>query len=568
MHWQLSEQNFALKHELSRHLGVTQVTSQVLINRGVTSVEAAKRFLHPSLQQLSDPYLLAGMDEAVSRIVLAITRNEVIGIAGDYDADGVTSTALLVRFFAALGISTPFCVPHRIEDGYGFHRSGVDALAADGVKLIVTVDTGSTAYDAIDYAASLGIDVVVTDHHEVPEKLPRAVAVINPKREDSRFPFRKLAGVGVAFNLAVAIRQRLREIGYFTDARPEPRLRDLLDLVAVGTVADVVPLLDENRLFVKYGLEELKRTTNKGLQALKIISGLEAHQISAMTVAFRIAPRINAAGRLDDASRAVKLLTTDNAEEAATLAQSLHQFNQKRQQTEEVILREVDSTLRSNEELKDRMGLVLAGEAWHPGVIGIVASRICDQHKKPVAVIAIEGDICRGSVRSVGEVNIVDVLKNCSDLLVRFGGHTHAAGFSVERSKIAEFAARFNEEVTSRITDDDRHDKIAIDAELEPSEVNAQLVSELELLEPFGEGNPEPTFALRELQVAGTKIVADKHLKLKFLGDMVLVDAIGFGMKSREVSASDVLDVAFIPQRDTWRGDDAVQIKLRDLKVR
>lgn len=506
------------------------------------------------------------MDKAVDRILKAIQAKEKISIYGDYDADGATSTALLVKFFGMLNVAVNYYIPNRVTDGYGLNNNSLRSLKDGGTRLIITVDNGINADEQIDYANSLGLDVIITDHHEPKAKLPKAFAVINPKRSDCNFPFKDLAGVGVAFNLAIALRQRLRDFGYFV-GREEPRLRDLLDIVAIGTVADVVPLVDENRIFVKYGVSELKRSTNKGINALKIISGLESHQIDSTTIAFRLAPRINAGGRVDDQNLGTKLLTCMDPIEASEFAEKLNAANLKRQSIESVILKETNEILKTDSQYDDYKGLVLAKEGWHIGVIGIVAARISEAHIKPTALISVENGIGRGSVRSVGSYNIIEALSACGDLLVKFGGHKSAAGLVINKENIPAFEKRFNEVVKATLTEEDRVETVMVDSELESEHICEALVAELEKLEPFGEGNEEPTFSIKDLKVSDSRIVAEKHLKLKFSSNMIVLDAIGFGMAANhDVSREDVLDVAFIPKRDNYRGNGAVQLKLRALK--
>lgn len=564
MNWSLRPQYADLKASLASRLGLSPIAAQTLINRGITKEEDAKRFLNPDLQHLHDPFLMADMDKGVRRIIHAIKTNERISICGDYDADGVTSTALLIRFFRMLGVEVFYHIPNRLKEGYGMHRSAIDELHNLKTDLIITVDNGINAIEEVEYAKGLGIDVVVTDHHEPRDELPKAEAVINIKRRDSKFPFRQLAGVGVVFNLIIALRQKLREEGFFKN-RPEPRLKDLLDIVAVGTVADVVPLLDENRIFVRFGLEELKKSTNKGLNALKLASGLEPHQIDATSIAFRIAPRINAAGRLDDPTLGVRLLITEDSEEAAQLAQKLHELNSKRQSIEEGISKEAEAAILSDESAMSGLGTVVYKEGWHRGVIGIVASRLAEANRKPTVVVSVEGDVAHGSARSVGDYNIIEALAGCSRLLTSFGGHTHAAGLKLKTLNLEQFKREFNKIVSATLKNTDREDSVLIDAELSGDDVTEDLIEELEMMEPFGRENPEPIFCIRDMKVAGARIVGEKHLKLRVTDNIVMLNAIGFRMGHHNVAEDDILDVAFVPQKDTWRGNGAVQLKLKDL---
>lgn len=566
MLWQLHSQNVGLQKDISEGLGLSKVTAQVLINRGLTDDLKAKRFLYPTLTNLHDPFLMADMERSVERVMRAIASKESILIYGDYDADGATSTALMVRFFKNIGVDVHYYIPHRIDEGYGMHKDAMGPIKKLGTKLIITVDNGSSAHEEIEYANELGIDVIVTDHHEIQGELPKAYAVINPKRSDCNFPFKELAGVGVAFNLLMALRQRLRETGFFKD-KEEPRLKDLLDLVAIGTVADVVPLIDENRVFVKFGIEEIKKSSNKGITALKIVSGLETpSQINAMTIAFRLAPRINAAGRIGDQHIGVRLLMTENAEEALELAHELNDLNVKRQAIEAAILKQAEAMIKADKGLESSLAVVLYSDTWHIGVLGIVASRIAETYKKPAVIIGIHNGVARGSARGIGDYNIVEALSKASRNLKGFGGHRHAAGLNVDIDKIEAFKKDLIAIANKTVTDADRAGKMPIDAQIEPGDVTEQLIKELELLEPFGRGNPEPVFSLKELRVSDSKIVAEKHLKLKFTDNIIVLEGIGFGMANRTVTASDILDVAFIPQMDTWKGNGAIQLKLMDIK--
>ena len=566
MHWTLLTQDKKLQDELSGALNILPITAQVMINRGIKTPADGERFLNPSLRALHDPFLMADMEKGVRRIVDAILGRERITIYGDYDADGVTSTALLLNFFKAVDTEAAFYIPHRVNEGYGLNNDAIAELQRRGTQLIITVDCGINALDQVLNAKKLGMDMVITDHHEPSAELPAACATINPKRSDCKFPFKQLAGVGIVFNLIMALRQRLRELGYFK-TYPEPRLRDMLDIVAIGTIADVVPLIDENRIFVKFGLEELKISSNKGINALKIISGLEAHEINTTAVAFRLAPRINAAGRVDDQNLGVRLLVTDDPEEAVIIAQKLHGANSRRQAIEGAILKDAGDIIKNAPEFEGNLGLTIYKEGWHPGVIGIVATRLAEEHKKPTVIIGISEGLGRGSVRSVGEYNVIDVLRRCEDLLIRFGGHRHAAGLSIEPQNIEKFKKKFNDIISATLGEEDRVSRVFIDAELLPADVTEGLINELELMEPFGKENPEPVFSMKEMKVSHARVVAEKHLKLKFTDNMVILDAIGFGMGSSPVTREDVLDVAFIPQRDTWAGKGAVQLKLRDIKA-
>jgi single-stranded-DNA-specific exonuclease len=541
-------------------LNIHPVIAQILINRGIGGAEEAKRYLMPDLAALPDPFLLPDMSRAVDRIVKGLGEGEKIAVIGDYDVDGVASTALLVHFFRAIGVEVEVHIPHRVTEGYGLNDEAIDRLKERGANLIITVDNGTRSIAELERARSLGIDVVVTDHHEVGDALPQAVAVINPKRSDSKYPDSTLAGCGVAFMLVMALRRRLRDEGKLIGNGPN--LKEHLDLVATGTVADIVPLTGVNRVLTKFGLNEALRTNKPGLRALMEICGLpdKTGFVRAGHVAFRIGPRLNAAGRMDNAYPSLECLTTEDPKRARELAALLDTTNANRQQLEESILRDALSKKVVNDER--RKSIVVSSTGWHPGVIGIVASRLARMMNKPSVVIACENGVGKGSVRTAGDIDLMKVLSDSSDLLDRFGGHQQAAGLTIDVQRIDEFSRRFDMACCAQgLGETAMH----IDAEVEPEEITDQLVHELSHIEPFGQGNPEPVFCSPKLTIAEMSVVGGKHVRLTLTDGTRRFSGIAFDMvDEREHMAGQPL-LAYTPQFNTWNGRTTIQLKVRAL---
>ena len=543
--------------------GMSPLVARLLVNRGVDAPEKAARFLTASLADMHDPFLLRGMDEAVTRLAAAIERNERICVYGDYDVDGVTATSLLVAFLRAVGADVFYHIPRRLDDGYGLASAGIEAAAARGARVIVTVDCGITAVAEAGLCRELGVDLVITDHHMPGESLPPACAVINPLQPGCAFPFKALAGVGIAFNLMVALRTRLRLAGYFTK-RPEPNLREYLDLVALGTIADIVPLVDENRVFVKYGLREMSVGPRAGIRALKKVAGVD-DPVGCGAVGFRLAPRLNAAGRLEDAAPGVELLLTDDGEKARGLAEELDAGNAERQALEQEILLDALDKVRRSPELAGRKSIVLASAEWHPGVIGIVASRLVDLFHRPTVLIALKEGNGRGSGRSIPAFHLHDALHACSEHLLKFGGHKYAAGLAIDESTLEAFVASFAEVADGLLTPDDLLPELAVDCELKPEEITLDLAATIDSLAPFGMGNPEPVFLLSQAKVVDCRRLKEKHLKLRLEANGVRFDAIGFNLAAKE-PATELVDLAFSPQVNLWNGRKSLQLKLKDLR--
>lgn len=564
MRWELLEDAPGAE-ALRRALGVHPLVAKVLCRRGLAEPAAAASFLRPRLADLPDPGLLRGMDAAVARLVRAVEADERIYAYGDYDVDGVTSTTLLVSFLRSVGARVEWYVPHRIGEGYGLNLAAIERIAAGGAGVLVALDCGVTAVAEVDRAAALGMDVVIVDHHTAPAELPRAVAILNPWQPGCTYPTKHLAAVGIAFLLAGGLRRALRERGRFA-SRPEPDLRDLLDLVALGTVADVVSLTGANRILVKAGLVELGRATRPGVRALKRVAGVGAvAPVTAGQVGFRLAPRINAAGRLADAGRAVELLLARDEAAADALARELDAANTERQELEKAVLAEALALAAGRGDVR---GLVLDGEGWHAGVVGIVAARVVERFHRPTIVVGVDPatGIGKGSGRSIEGFHLHDAIAACSGYLVRFGGHRHAAGVTVERDRLPAFRDAFEREATRRLAPEDLIPRCRIDAALPVGEVNFALAEALEALQPFGAGNPEPTLALRGMR-ARRRTVGDGggHLKLA-LDDAPFLDAIGFGLGGLADSLPPEVDLAFQLGVDEFRGERRLRLKIRDVK--
>ncbi|MFO0581875.1 MAG: single-stranded-DNA-specific exonuclease RecJ [Anaeromyxobacter sp.] len=551
---------------LAGALKLHPLAARVLAARGLADPAAAEAFIAARIQDLPDPFTMKGMDGAVARIARALEAGERIACYGDYDVDGVTSTTLLAGFLRAAGADVVTYVPHRLVEGYGLNGDAVAKLAAQGVKLLVTLDCGITAAAEVKTAAGLGLDTVVVDHHTVPVELPAAAAILNPHQPGCGYPSKDLAAVGVTFALVMALRRRLREAGRFGATRPEPNLKEALDLVALGTVADVVHLTGANRLLVRAGLEVLATTRRPGLKALKRVAGVaDGQPVSAGQVGFRLAPRINAAGRLDDAGRGVRLLLETDPARAQALAEELDRENQSRQEIERRILDEATADARARVKEGAR-GLVLARDGWHAGVVGIVASRIVERFHRPAVLIAMEEGAGKGSGRSIERFHLYDALAACSTHLVRFGGHKHAAGVTVARDALDGFRAAFEAHALERLGPDDLVPRTRIDGWVEAPQVTEKAAEDLDRLAPYGAGNPEPVFAMRGAPERVRPVGAGgAHLKLAFGRGL---DAIGFGLGDRlSLCGGGPVEAAFTVGFDEWDGTRRLQLRLKDLRA-
>ncbi|TAL11001.1 MAG: single-stranded-DNA-specific exonuclease RecJ [Nitrospirae bacterium] len=544
---------------LADALGLRDLTAAVLAARGHRTPEAARALLDGGEASGHDPFLLAGMERAVDRLHRAVQGRERVLVYGDYDVDGASATSLYLSFLKNLGLSTAFYIPNRIKEGYGLNADAVRRIAASGVSVLITADCGTTAVEEIALAQSLGMDVIVTDHHLPEQTLPPALAILNPCRTDSGYPFQGLCSGGLAYKVASAYHAK------YGSAEPGPE--SSLDLVALATIADVAPLQDENRAMVRRGLDLLSRGVRPGIRALKAAAGVDG-ACGVGTVGFTLAPRINAAGRLGDAADAVRLLLTEDDREAAELAGLLNRLNQERQRCEEGIVAEA---LKAADAAPDGP-LVLASRGWHQGVVGIVAARLVERFHRPAILIALNDEgIGKGSARSVAGINVFEAIAQCRESLEAFGGHAAAAGLTIREDRIPEFRARLAEVLKGPLSSPAARPRLLCDAEVEPRGFSPAAVLELGRLGPFGSGNPEPTLVLKNLRIASARIVGTNHLKLAVMGRSgPRLDAIGFKMgslESRGLSPSALIDVACALDINAWNGTERVQLRLKDVRA-
>ena len=551
---------------LSRELGVSPVTARLLCIRGLGAPDDARRFLSPRIDDLHDPFRLAGMSIAVDRILRAIGSKDRIAIHGDYDVDGVTSTVILRRALELLGADVIHFIPERFRDGYGLQPATIDRLQQDGVRLIISVDCGIRADEAATRARELGIDLIITDHHEPGAELPHALAVINPKRHDCTYPDKNLAGVGVALKLVQALCTCTGHANW---------LPAFVKVAAIGTLADVVPLTGENRIIAKLGLGMLSKGPHKvGLRALLDVCGLTGREIDSYHIGFVLAPRVNAAGRMSTPDIAARLLLAADetmAEEARALAEQLDAENLRRQQEEADIVSEARKIVETDLEVGSRTVIVVAGERWHRGVIGIVASKLVDAFHRPAIVISTDGDLAQGSCRSIPSFNMLAALESCGELMSKFGGHKQAAGLSLETSRIRELRARVNDFADACLTPDDLRPRLWIDGSLTFRSINEQVVSELSTLAPFGAGNPCPIFRTSRVEVIdGPRRLKDRHLKMAFKQDGRILRGVAWRASERESFVAEhraAIDLAFSLENDIYNGERYLQLSVADFRA-
>lgn len=507
--WCLRKGNPEVERTLERELGVTPLLARLLAVRGICDPAEASVFLHPRLSSgLRSPFLFRDMDRAAQRIAEAIENRETIALFGDYDVDGVAGTSLLHDFLHDLGATPLVHIPDRKTEGYGLNVKALRALAAQHATVLITVDCGGANHEEVTVARNLGMDVVVCDHHQVPRRPLPALAALNPAAADSGFPFPGLCGTGIAFYLAMAVRSRLRDRG----REPLPDVRQTLDLVALGTIADVVPLVEENRVLVAHGLKRLRTPSRPGIAALKAVAGVQ--HLDSSAVAFQLAPRLNASGRMRQAREAFELLTTKDERRAFELAQQLHQTNRERQTVEAEILRQVLARCREEPDLSERTSLVFADENWHAGVIGIVAARLVERFQRPTALIAVDAEAGtgRGSVRSTGSWDAYAALRECAELLLGFGGHPMAAGFTIAPARIEEFSAAFERAICRQQPSPSARTE-CVDAELPLEQLSEESWRDLQLLEPFGAANPQPLFFARDVELRAFQPFGSDHYR-------------------------------------------------------
>ncbi len=557
--WTVSQLNKAQALSVSESMGIPMLLAVLLNIRGYNTEEEIEAFLSDE-PEFFDPMLIKDMDKAVERIKKAVEECEKICVYGDYDADGVTATSLLYSYLESIGADVTYYIPSRAEEGYGMNLDAITQLANTGVKLIVTVDNGISAADEVEFAKSLGVDTVVTDHHTVPEVIPDAVAVVDPHREDCQSPFKELSGVGVALKLVMAIEGEYCDLTYI--------LENFADLAALGTIGDVVSLTSENRAIVKEGIKYIQNTERVGIKSLISLAGYEDKPLNASTLAYTIVPRINAVGRLGLSTRSVELLLTEDDNVAQTLAEALSEDNSTRQQIEKEILAEIEERIINDPALTMQSIIIIDGENWHQGVIGIVAARVKSAFGKPCIIISKDGDTARGSGRSVAGFSLSDAITSCSDLLGHFGGHPMAVGFSLDSIDVELFKEAMYEYADS--VEDMPLPEINLDCKLNPSLLDVSLVDSIAALEPFGAGNPSPLFGLYDMRIDDIKeLSGGKHRKLTVSRDKSIVtamcfnaDAVGFSYK-----VGDVVDLAIALDKNYYAGNAYLSVIVRDMKL-
>ncbi len=565
--WHLREGNKNTQELFIKELGLSPIVSRILMSRDIASIDSARRFLSPSLHDLHNPFLMRDMKKAVDRLIRAIYQREKIVIYGDYDADGITSVVVLLHFVRQIYNNVTYYIPDRIAEGYGLHREAVERFRSEGIGLIVTVDCGISDHEPISYAHKIGIDTIILDHHELSDTIPEAVAVVNPNRTDCHFPFKNLAAVGIVFNFLIALRSTLRREGFWKNDC-YPNLKEYLDLVALGTIGDIAPLVDENRIFAKIGLDLMTEDRRLGISALKAVSGLDHQVIDSGKASFCLIPRINAAGRIASPQVAVELLLAEKRERADELARKLDGFNRKRQIMEKAIFNDLIEQIGNQVEPGKIGPLVFASPNWHPGVIGIVASRMVDRFGRPAILISLKDGIGKGSGRSVADFNIYQGLKRCESLLISYGGHRYAAGISIREEDIENFSALLKEIVYENSPETDFTVCTTIDAQCNLTDINHDLLSQFDQLAPFGSRNPEPVLCVRNVIVASPSIVGNNHLKMRVSSDGVSRNSIWFsnGQFLNDLSTA-ILDIVFTPQINIWNGSSDIQLKMKDVAV-
>jgi single-stranded-DNA-specific exonuclease len=576
MRWKHANPDGAIVERLRANAGIPSIIARLLVIRGISDAASANRFLTPSLEHLHSPYLMRGMKEAVERIVAAIASRENILISGDYDVDGTTAVVILKIAIELCGGIADFHVPHRIKEGYGIKGDVIERAANGGVKLVISVDTGIRAFQAADTARRLGLDLIVTDHHlpETNEGVPDALAVLNPNQAGCQYPCKALCGAGVAFKVAQAL------FAKYKDGPEQARLvPSFLKMVAIATIADAVPLVEENRIMAKLGLEGLRRPVNGGLKALMEVSGLAGNdrKLTAGDVGFRLGPRINAAGRMDVARDVIELFTCKDQDRCREIAQKLDRLNTERQTEEAKIVAEIEAQLCADPDLMGRFCMVFDGDGWHRGVVGIVASRVVERTGRPALVIAKDGDEAHGSGRSIAALHLLDALESCRDLFTRFGGHSHAVGFSLPSAHLPELKQRLNEVVQSKVTAEAFIPELNIDSELPLNAITPELLEKIGGLEPFGQCNPEPVFSTCGVTLlVPPQVIKEKHIRLRVnqhrpdLKKSFNYEAVGWRMAERAqgdaLKAGDNLDLAFSISMNQHPEFGGLQLSLEDFR--
>jgi single-stranded-DNA-specific exonuclease len=566
--WKLMESGDKnIENLLTKEFGIHPIISQILVNRGFQDKEEVRNYLYPSLNNLHSPFLMKDMKQGISRLLKAIYDHEEIVIYGDYDADGITSVVILYKFIKEITPNVNYYIPDRVQEGYGLNIPAIDKFKSNNIKLIISVDCGISDLEQIAYARTLGIDTIVLDHHAISGPLPAAIASINPNREDCDFPFKGLAGVGIAFNFLIALRGRLNREGFWKNKK-YPNLKEYLDIVALGTIGDIAPLVDENRIFSKIGLELITESQRPGIKALKEVSGVDNQNIDSFKASFSLIPRINAAGRIASPLDAVELLLTDNPEEARILAKKLDSYNRQRQLMGKEIINEILEQIRINQNTGKRNALVFMSDKWHPGIIGTAASQLVDLFNRPAFVISLNNGIGKGSGRSIPGFNIYKGIQQCSPLLLSYGGHCYAAGFSIKEENIEKLTSLLEEIISSSLQLPELLSQTTIDAECQLTDININLMNQIEMLAPFGSNNPEPVLCAHNIKVSAPIIVGNNHLKMWLNSDGISRGSIWFYMGEHLPAVNGAnIDIVFSPQINDWNGSSDIQLKIKDVDV-
>lgn len=555
--WKIYETDENKIKEIQEKYQINKLLATILVNRNITKEEEIRLFLEPTRNDFHDPFLITDMEKAVQRMLQAIEKQEKVTIYGDYDVDGITSITVLKSFLQDRGLEVENYIPNRLEEGYGLNKEAIDKIQNKGCQLMITVDCGISAVEEIAYANSLGIETIVTDHHEPGSELPKAFAVIDNKRKDSQYPFRELAGVGVVFKL-------IQAIGITLGLKEEEYLK-YLDIVCVGTISDIVPLVDENRVIAKLGLLLINQTKNIGLRSIIHSSGYT--KIDSNSISFGIAPRINACGRMGKAEEALALLLSQNYNQVSELTNKLNDHNRIRQETEKNIFENAVKQIEE-EHLENRHAIIVGGENWHHGVIGIVASKITEMYFKPSILLSFEEDgIGKGSGRSIPGFDLHDALMQCTDTIEKFGGHSMAIGITVRKDKFSKFREKF-EQIASEANIDEIIPVIQIDSKIELKDINQDMVESLKQLEPFGEGNRMPVFVFKNLKIDSIRALSEgKHLKLTVKDNNTIINSIGFnlGHLAEEYRIGDKIDVVGVLEVNRFNGVDSLQINMKDI---
>jgi len=547
--------------------GLSSLLAQLMVNRGLGDPDAARFFLDAQLDAVHDPFLMRGMDVAVRRIVQAIQNGEKATIYGDYDVDGVTSAALMVHFFRELDVPLDYYLPNRMEEGYGLNDKALDTIKARGSKLVITADTGITALSQVAYANKIGMEVIVTDHHQVAvEGLPDALAVLNPHQPECNYPFKFLSGVGIVFKLAVGIRRGLLDAGW--DADKLPNLKKHLDLFTLGTIADMAPLVDENHVLTSHGLEALRTSVKPGVIALKSVVGIDG-KVDSSSVGFGMGPRLNAAGRLGQPDRGLHLLVSSDLNEAMEMAKSLEALNEERKETQKWCFEEAEYLLERQVDLENENVIVLASENFHQGVIGIVAAKLAEKFYRPAILIALVEGKGKGSARSIPSFNLVKAMTQCSEHLIQYGGHAYAAGLNIEEGRVDDFRKAMNKVGDEYLTEDCLVAELKVDSTLTMQDITQELYGEIESLEPFGQMNKVPIFISRDVRARDVKFVGreDNHVRFRAFQGNQFRNVIGFNLAHafQSIDANQPVDIVYELHRNTWGGRNSIEIKLLDL---